>query len=490
MGDFLSVISQAKTRIDALNQQKSGVDVEIDKVSSDMGVASSDLDGKQSELSNAQVELSNFQIPETIDAPDRAAFTTTDEDGNEVFDQAAFDEENAKYEASVRAHDEAVAEKQRLESDVAAKQGEVDQAQSNVDQLGQTKQAKTEEQAVIVDDLNEAIEELRTAEAQQAEVEAEAAKVAEVESPEEVAASADQTPEEEQHYKEVAVQNNKGWDHYAKMELEAELGRTPTQQEIRERSDEVKQRNIDAGKVNEKGALVVGRDKTVLLKDEVDETNLQTGEEAVQAYKDGQAYVAEQEAKAQAEAEAEQAAIEAKVEANKKDAEEALKSELSSLTKEELDRVQNAEDMSDDAIDDAIGEVMGDLNKLVSVGAEGQDIGKLTGRLAKKYGYKNAQKIVGRVCNTVAKKAGKAIPGMNVAMAGYGVYKVANGDMSGLFDIADVAVSYIPIVGTAISLIGTENIAMVIGKGIDENVKMLANGDMHGRGFMGGHCMR
>ena len=41
-----------------------------------------------------------------------------------------------------------------------------------------------------------------------------------------------------------------------------------------------------------------------------------------------------------------------------------------------------------------------------------------------------------------------------------------------------------------LSLIGTENIAMVIGKGIDENVKMLANGDMHGNGFMGGHCRR
>ena len=485
--NFLSVISQAKSRIDALNQQKAAVDQQIGQVTSDLGVANTELTGRQTELGNAETALSNFQVPEAADAPDRAAFTTVDEDGNEVFDQAAFDAENAKYEASVKAHDEAVAQKQQLEADVTNKKGEVDVAQANCDGLEQTRQAKADEQAVIVDDLNVAMEELRTAETQQAELEAAARTEAQDAVPDE---PEEAQPEDEQHFKEVPVQNNKGWDHYAQMELEAELGRKPTQQEIRERSSEIKQRNIDAGKVNEKGSLVVGKDKTILLRDEIDETNLQTGEEAVQAYKDGQEYLAKKAAEEEAAIEAERAAYEAQIEQNRAAAENSLRAELSNLTEAELDHIQNAADMSDDAIDEAIGEVLGDLNKMVSIGADGQDIGKLTGRLAKEYGYKNAQKIVGRLCNTVATKAGKAVPFANAAVAGYGVYKVANGDISGVFDVLDVAVSYIPVVGTALSLIGTQNMAMVLGEGFDRNIKMLANGDMHGNGFMGSHCRR
>ena len=61
-----------------------------------------------------------------------------------------------------------------------------------------------------------------------------------------------------------------------------------------------------------------------------------------------------------------------------------------------------------------------------------------------------------------AKKAGKLVPGLNGASFAYGAAKVANGDKSGYYDMVDVAVSYIPVIGTAISLIGTENIANVI----------------------------
>lgn len=489
--NFLSVISQAKARIDSLNQQKTTVDQQIDQVSSDIGVATTTLEGQQEELSSAQNALANFQVPEAQDAPDRAAFTTTDEEGNEVFDQAGFDAENAAYEASVRAHDEAVAQRQQLEANVSASQSAVDASMATCAELEQTRQARTGEQATIVDDLNEAMEELNIAEAQQAEAEAAAAQAAqEAAAAQEANAptnSEAEQPQEEQHFKEVPVQNNKGWQHYAKMELMAEHageeGYQPTAKELEARGEEIKQRNIEAGKVNKEGALFVGKDKTILLRDEIDETNLQTGEEAVQAYKDGQEYLAKKAAE-------EEAALAAEIEANRAAAEEGLQAELSDLTDEERDHIQNAADMSDEAIDDAIGDVLGVLNGIVSVGDEGQNIGKLTGRLAKQYGYKNAQKIIGRLCNTVAQKAGKAVPGMNAAMAGYGVYKLANGDVSGAFDILDVAVSYVPVVGTLLSLVGTENIAMVLGKGFDENIKMLANGDMHGNGFMGGHCRR
>ena len=307
--NFLSVISQTKARIDTLSQQKTTVDQQIGQVTSDLGVANTELTGRQTELGNAETALSNFQVPEAADAPMREDFTTVDEDGNEVFDQAAFDAESAKYEASVRAHDEAVAQKQQLEADVTTKKGEVGAAQANCDGLEQTRQAKEGEQATIVDDLNEAMEELNIAEAQQAEAEAAAAQAAqEAAAAQEANAptnSEAEQPEEEQHFKEVPVQNNKGWDHYAKMELEAELGRKPTQQEIRERSSVIKERNIKAGKVNEDGALFVGRGNTVLLRDEIDETKLQTEGEAVHAYHVGQARLAaEAEAKAKAEAEA------------------------------------------------------------------------------------------------------------------------------------------------------------------------------------------
>lgn len=281
------------------------------------------------------------------------------------------------------------------------------------------------------------------------------------------------------------MQNNKGWEYYAKLELEAEHageeGYRPSAADLHARAGEIRQRNIDNGNVGKKGELRVGtpqNPKYVTLNGEIDTSELQSTEQALDKYNEGQEIIAEQKAKAEAEAaakaEAKEAEESSKNKTNEKtaaqkseaeikkaqaEAEEALKQELSNLSEKDVKKILETKDMSDDQIDAAIGEVMGNLSKAISIAdVSGQDIGKLTGRLAKKYGAKNAQKILGRICNTAAKKAGKAVPGMNIAMASYGIYKVSNGNMSGLFDVADVAVSYVPVIGTAISLIGTETI--------------------------------
>lgn len=129
-------------------------------------------------------------------------------------------------------------------------------------------------------------------------------------------------------------------------------------------------------------------------------------------------------------------------------------------------RMYNAKDMSDAEIDSVINDIISETSKGCTITEmTGQDVWKLTGRLAKKYGAKNAQKILGRLCNSAVKTAsagvklaGKKIPGINLISGGYGIYKAANGDNSGLYDAADAIVGLIPYVGPAISLIGTENI--------------------------------
>lgn len=276
---------------------------------------------------------------------------------------------------------------------------------------------------------------------------------------------------------DVPVQNNKGWEYYAKLELEAEHegeeGYKPSASELNAKAKEVKQRNIENGNVNKKGDLVIGtpqNPKYVTLSGDVDTSGLQSTDQALVKYNQGQEILAEEaRAKAEAEAEAkakEEAAVkkrEIAIKKGKKDAKAALKKELKNMSKEDIQKMNNAKDMSESEIKKASSEAIDIFSK--SVGATddfGQNIGKISGRLAKKYGAKNAQKILGTVCNMAAKKAGKLVPGLNGASFAYGAAKVANGDKSGYYDMVDVAVSYIPVIGTAISLIGTENIANVI----------------------------
>jgi len=335
---------------------------------------------------------------------------------------------------------------------------------------------------------------------------------------------------------DVAAQNNKGWDWYAEQELKAEDIEHPSNKQIQARAEEIKQRNIELGNCDKDGNLIVGKTVTLTGKSKGVADDMASAEEAVSQYNsaiseraskaikdalgkltaeeraaydslpaDKKSAIQNQvleainkkqdinallliqdavkpgvEAKAKADAEAK-----AKAEAEAKAAKTATENEIKNATPEEREHMLNAKDMSDSEINAAVKDIMGDLSMTLTVAdGAGQNIGKLTGRLAKKYGAKNAQKILGRLCNTVAKKAGKAIPGVNAAMATYGLAKMANGDSSGAFDVLDVLVSYIPVVGTVMSLIGTENIM----KANVKNAEMLARGDMHGNGFMGGHC--
>ena len=478
MGDInsLSMLVQKKqAKLDSFAQQKQAVEDKLGSLSGDVSAAQVTVGDKQMALSEAVVTLSNFTIPEIIDKPDRASFTSVDaETGEEVFDSAAYEAENEKYLASVRAHDEAVKQKEELERAVQQKTAEVSGAEAKVSDLTAATQAKEGELASVSSDLDISMSELDGLSAQIKAIEHEE----QVKKTEASNETDEVTDTESQPTKDVTVdvpvQNNKGWEYYAKLELEAEHegeeGYKPTAAELNAKSKEIMKRNIENGNVNKKGDLVVGTPqdpKYVTLNGEIDVSGLQSTEQALVKYNQGQEILAEEarikaEEEARVKAEKEQKEQEAAIKKGQKEAEASLRKELSGMSEAEVRKMLSAQDMSDDEINKAIDEVMGDISKASTTASitktNGQDIGKMTGRLAKKYGAKNAQKILGRICNTAAKKAGKAVPGMNLAMASYGVYKVANGDMKGLYDIADVAVSYIPVVGTAVSLIGTENI--------------------------------
>lgn len=466
---------QKQAKVASLNEKKNNVSGEVNTLNSDTSAAQVTLEGNQASLADATNALSNFTIPDIIDKPDRASFTNVDtETGEEVFDSAAYEAENEKYLASVRAHDEAVKQKEELERAVQQKTAEVSGAEAKVSDLTAATQAKEGELASVSSDIDISMSELEDLSAQIKAIEHEE----QVKKTEASNETDEVTDTESQPTKDVTVdvpvQNNKGWEYYAKLELEAEHegedGYKPTAAELNAKAKEIMKRNIENGNVNKKGDLVVGTPqdpKYVTLNGEIDTSGLQSTEQALVKYNQGQEILAEEarlkaEEEARVKAEKEQKEQEAAIKKGKKEAEASLKKELSGMSEADVKKMLSAQDMSDDEINKAIDEVMGDISKASTSAsitkATGQDIGKMTGRLAKKYGAKNAQKILGRICNTAAKKAGKAIPGMNVAMASYGVYKVANGDMKGLYDIADVAVSYIPVVGTAVSLIGTENI--------------------------------
>lgn len=63
---------------------------------------------------------------------------------------------------------------------------------------------------------------------------------------------------------DVAVQNNKNWEFYAKKELEAEGIENPSKTQIQERAEEIKQRNIDLNNCDNDGNLIVGKSVVTL----------------------------------------------------------------------------------------------------------------------------------------------------------------------------------------------------------------------------------
>ena len=90
------------------------------------------------------------------------------------------------------------------------------------------------------------------------------------------------------------------------MELKAQHGNDPNYKpsasELREKADEIKQRNIENGNVNQNGDLVVGSSKDpkyVTLNGEIDTSGLQTTEQAAVKYSQGQAKLAKEAAEAE-----------------------------------------------------------------------------------------------------------------------------------------------------------------------------------------------
>ena len=146
---------QKQAKVSSLNEKKSTVSGEVNTLNSDTSAAQVTLEGNQASLADATNALSNFTIPDIIDKPDRASFTNVDtETGEEVFDSAAYEAENEKYLASVRAHDEAVKQKEELERAVQQKTAEVSGAEAKVSDLTAATQAKEGELASVSSDID------------------------------------------------------------------------------------------------------------------------------------------------------------------------------------------------------------------------------------------------------------------------------------------------------------------------------------------------
>jgi len=131
--------------------------------------------------------------------------------------------------------------------------------------------------------------------------EAEAAKASE-----EAKAAEEEKKAEAEIQTDVPVQNNKGWQHYAEMELKAEHGNDPNYKpsasELSAKADEIKQRNIENGNVGSDGQLKVGSikdPKYVTLNGEIDTSGLQTTDQAFVKYNQGQAKLAREAAEAE-----------------------------------------------------------------------------------------------------------------------------------------------------------------------------------------------
>lgn len=98
---------------------------------------------------------------------------------------------------------------------------------------------------------------------------------------------------------DVPVQNNKGWEYYADLELKAAHGNDssykPSAEELKAKSQEIMQRNIENGNVGSDAQLRVGSvkdPKYVTLNGEIDTSGLQTTEQASVKYNQGQAKLA------------------------------------------------------------------------------------------------------------------------------------------------------------------------------------------------------
>ena len=118
---------------------------------------------------------------------------------------------------------------------------------------------------------------------------------------------------------DVPVQNNKGWQYYAELELKAQHGNDPnykpSDSELSAKADEIKQRNIKNGNVDKDGVLRVGDSrgaKYVTLHGDIDTSDLQTSEQALRRYNQGQAKLAREAAEARARAEEERRINEAR----------------------------------------------------------------------------------------------------------------------------------------------------------------------------------
>lgn len=315
----LTMLYQRKqAQVASLGEKKSSVEGEVKTLNTDTSTAKTTLDNSKASLSDATEAHANFQVPDVIDKPDRASFTKLDEEtGEEVFDEASFNAENEKYLESVKAHDEAVKKKEELQLTVQQKTEEVSNAEASYNDLTSATQNKEQELTTVSNNIDVSMRELSDLDAQIQTLKQEE-QVAKTESSKETpngvnnVANSEETEAKKDVTVDVPVQNNKGWEYYAKLELDAEHegeeGYEPSALELNAKSKEVMQRNIKNGNVNKKGDLVVGTTKNpkyVTLNGGVDTSGLQSTDQALVKYNQGQKILAQEAAdKAEAEAEA------------------------------------------------------------------------------------------------------------------------------------------------------------------------------------------
>ena len=80
------LLDKKQTKLNSFDLQKKAVEVKLKSLNSEASTAEITVGDKKMLLSEAVVTLSNFTIPDVLDEPDRASFTSVDsETGEELF---------------------------------------------------------------------------------------------------------------------------------------------------------------------------------------------------------------------------------------------------------------------------------------------------------------------------------------------------------------------------------------------------------------------
>lgn len=155
------LLAQRQKKVDSLKQQSDAVKEQFYEIKQEVCDMQVTIGNKQIPLEQAVVTLSNFEIPQSIDEPQRASFTTTDaETGEEVFDEDGFNTQMQAYTTRQEEIRQAEQQKAALEASILEQTQDIDLDKATLDQLVNAAQAREDELAAANEEYQVSIQEL------------------------------------------------------------------------------------------------------------------------------------------------------------------------------------------------------------------------------------------------------------------------------------------------------------------------------------------